>query len=202
MLMLKHFIDSSLVAQLVKNLPANAGDAGDVGLIPGSGRSPGIGNGNTLNYSCLGNPMGREPAGPQSMGSPKVRHDWVTEHIHTEAVSNTVPILSEKAMAPHFNTLAWKIPWTEEPGRLQSRGSLRVGHDWATSLSLFTFMHWRRKWQPTPAWWAAVYVVAQSRTGLKRLSSSRKILDQDSDTALKLLVLILFCIGGHQVGKY
>ena len=58
----------------------------------------------------------------------------------------------EKAMAPHSSTLAWKIPWTEEPGRLQSMGSRRVGHDWATSLSLslFTFMHWRRKWQPTP----------------------------------------------------
>jgi len=54
----------------------------------------------------------------------------------------------EKAMAPHSSTLAWKIPWTEEPGRLQSMGSLRVRHDWATSLSLF--MHWRRKWQPTP----------------------------------------------------
>ena len=53
-------------------------------------------------------------------------------------------------MAPHSSTLAWKIPWMEEPGRLQSMGSLRVGHDWATSLSLFTFMHWRRKWQPTP----------------------------------------------------
>ena len=51
---------------------------------------------------------------------------------------------------PHSSTLAWKIPWMEEPGRLQSMGSLRVGHDWATSLSLFTFMHWRRKWQPTP----------------------------------------------------
>ena len=66
----------------------------------------------------------------------------------------------------------------EEPGRLQSVGSLRVGHDWATSLSLFTFMHWRRKWQPTPvflpgesqgreAWWEA-----QSQTRLKRRSSS------------------------------
>ena len=53
-------------------------------------------------------------------------------------------------MAPHSSTLAWKIPWMEEPGRLQSVGSLRVGHDWVTSLSLFTFMHWRRKWQPTP----------------------------------------------------
>ena len=58
--------------------------------------------------------------------------------------------ISEKAMAPHSSTLAWKIPWMEEPSRLQSMGSLRVWHDWATSLSLFTFMHWRRKWQPTP----------------------------------------------------
>ena len=57
---------------------------------------------------------------------------------------------SEKAMAPHSSTPAWKIPWMEEPGRLRSMGSLRVGHDWATSLPLFTFMHWRRKWQPTP----------------------------------------------------
>ena len=53
-------------------------------------------------------------------------------------------------LAAHSSTLAWKIPWTEEPGGLQSRGSLRVGHDWTTSLSLFTFMHWRRKWQPSP----------------------------------------------------
>ena len=47
-------------------------------------------------------------------------------------------------------TLAWKIPRMEELGRLQSMGSLRFGHDLATSLWLFTFMHWRRKWQPTP----------------------------------------------------
>ena len=50
----------------------------------------------------------------------------------------------------HSSTLAWKIPWMEEPGRLQSMGSRRVGHSWATSLSLFTFMHWRRKRQRTP----------------------------------------------------
>ena len=56
----------------------------------------------------------------------------------------------EKAMAPDFSTLAWRIPWMEEPGRLQSMGSRRVRYNWATSLSLFTFMHWRRKWQPTP----------------------------------------------------
>ena len=70
-----------------------------------------------------------------------------------------------------------------QPGRLQSMGSLRVRHDWTTSLSLFTFMHLRRQWQPTPmflpgesqgrgAWWAAVSGIAQSRTRLKRLSSS------------------------------
>ena len=62
-----------------------------------------------------------------------------------------VPVCkSEKAMAPHSSTLAWKTPWTKEPCRLQSMGSLRVEHDWVSSLSLFTFMHWRRKWQPTP----------------------------------------------------
>ena len=55
----------------------------------------------------------------------------------------------EKAMATHSSNLAWKIPWIQEPGRLQSMGSLRVGYDGATSLSLFAFMHWRRKWQPT-----------------------------------------------------
>ena len=59
-------------------------------------------------------------------------------------------IFKGSAVAPHSSTLAWKIPWTEEPGRLWSMGSRRVGHDWATSLSLFTFMHWRRQWQPTP----------------------------------------------------
>ena len=58
--------------------------------------------------------------------------------------------LAEKAMALHSSALAWKIPWMEEPVRLQTMGSLRVGHDWATSLSLFIFMRGRRKWQPTP----------------------------------------------------
>ena len=56
----------------------------------------------------------------------------------------------EKGKATHSSTLAWKIPWMEELGGLQSMGSLRVRHDLATSPSLFTFMHWRLKWQPTP----------------------------------------------------
>ena len=50
----------------------------------------------------------------------------------------------------HSSALTWKIPWTEEPGGLQSMRSLRVGHDSVTSLSLFPFMHWRRKWHLTP----------------------------------------------------
>ena len=85
-------------------------------------------------------------------------------------------------MAPHSSTPAWKIPWTEEPGRLQSMGSLRVRHDWATSLSLFTFMHWRRKWQPTPVFMPGESRgqrslmgynpgVTKSRTRLKQLST-------------------------------
>ena len=53
-------------------------------------------------------------------------------------------------MAPHSSTFAWKIPWTEEPGRLQSMGSIQSDTTEQLSLSLFTFMHWRRKWQPTP----------------------------------------------------
>ena len=61
-----------------------------------------------------------------------------------------VPSPSPKEMAPHSSTLAWKIPRTEEPGGLPSMGSRRVRHGWVASLSLFTFMHWRRKWQPTP----------------------------------------------------
>ena len=87
-------------------------------------------------------------------------------------------------MAPDSSTLAWKIPWMEEPGGLQSMGSLRDGHNCATSLSLFTFIG---EGNGTPlqysclenpmdggAWWAAVYGFVQSRTRLKQLSSSSK----------------------------
>ena len=86
-------------------------------------------------------------------------------------------------MATHSSTLAWKIPWMEEPGRLQSTGLLRVGLDWATSLSLFTLCIGEGNGnllqcsclenpRDSGAWWAAVYGVAQSQTRLKRLSSS------------------------------
>ena len=77
-------------------------------------------------------------------------HPHIQPSVHPLNIYEYIVCTTERAMAPHSSTLAWKIPWTEEPGRLQSMGSRRVAHDWATSLSLFTFMHWRRKWQPTP----------------------------------------------------
>ena len=70
--------------------------------------------------------------------------------IFTWNIKRFLLVYLEKAMATHSSTLAWKILWTEGPGRLQSMGSQRVRHDWSTSLSLFTFMHWKREWQPTP----------------------------------------------------
>ena len=100
---------------------------------------------------------------------------------------DAITLFVEKAMTPHSSTLAWKIPWMEEPGRLQSMRLQRVGHDWVTSLSLFIFLHWRRKWQPTP-----VFLLGESHrwrslvgchlwghtesTWLKWLSSSSSIL--------------------------
>ena len=91
---------------------------------------------------------------------------------------------SEKALATHSSTLAWKLPRMEEPGRLQSMGSLRVRHDWVTSLSRtgegngnplqFSCLENPRD---GGVWWAAIYGVAQSRTRPKWLSSSSRWLE-------------------------
>ena len=112
---------------------------------------------------------------------------WISHSTDSLIYSYCLPIfksaIQDKSMAPHSSTPAWKITWMEEPGRLQSMGSQRVRYDGATSLSFFTFMHWRRKWHPLQcsslenprdggAWWAAIYGVTQSQTQLKRLSSS------------------------------
>ena len=153
---------------------------GDLGLIPGLGRSTGEGHGNPLLYSCLENLQGQRglagyiPWGGKESDTTEwlSTHDILNSRVHQHIISlfslkwfftcfaiqpfpssqlyKLINNLSEKAMVPHSSTLAWKIPWAEEPGRLQSMGSLRVRHDWATSLAPFTFMHWRRKWQPTP----------------------------------------------------
>ena len=89
----------------------------------------------------------------------------------------------EKAMAPHSSTLAWKLPWTEEPGRLQSMGSKKL--DTTERIHFHFLLSCIGEGNGNPlqcsclenprdggAWWAAVYGVTQSRTRLKRLSSS------------------------------
>ena len=137
------WVTDTPVCAVVKNPLASAGDTGS---ILGLGRSPGKGNGNPFHYSRLGNPMDRGVRRAAAHGVTKSRTHL---SMHTLIMSNYVSKM-EKVMAPHSSTLAWKILWTEKPGRLQSMMSRRVGRDWAISLSLFTFMHWRRKWQPTP----------------------------------------------------
>ena len=94
----------------------------------------------------------------------------------SEVIDISPSNLVEKAMAPHSSTLPWKIPWTEEPRRLQSMGLLRVGHDSVTSLSLFTFMHWRRRWWPTP-----VFLPGESQ-GRRSLVGCRQWGCAESDT--------------------
>ena len=116
---------------------------------------------------------------------------------------------TEKAMAPHSSTLAWKIPWTEEPGRPQSMGSLRVRHNWATSLSLFTFMHWRGNGKPlqcsclenprdSGAWWASVYGVTQSWTQLKWLSRGQKWNETEISAVWSLPFRVCWGRGGKE----
>ena len=135
----------SQVVLVVKNSPANAGDTRDADQKDPIERGMAI-------HSCIlawRIPWTEETGGLWSIGSQsQTRLKWLSTHMND--YTQYYILYSEKAMAPHTSTLAWKIPWTEEPGGLQSMGSLRVRHDWATSLSLFTFMLWRRKWQPTP----------------------------------------------------
>ena len=92
-------------------------------------------NGNPLQCSCLENPR---DGGAWWAAIYGVVQSWTWLK---QLSSSSISTFPEKATAPHSSTLAWKIPWTEEPGGLQSMGSRRVGHDWETALSLFTFMH-------------------------------------------------------------
>ena len=89
--------------------------------------------------------------GKETEGSEIIRKQLRSIYTKVHLISKPMLfLLITILMALHSSTLAWKIPWAEELGRRQSMGSLRVRHDWATSLSLFTFMHGRKKWQPTP----------------------------------------------------
>ena len=102
---------------------ASAYNAGDLGSIPELGRSPGEGNGNPLQYSCLENSMDRGGWWATVHGvakSPTRLGDFtLTFHFHA----------LEKEMATHSSVLAWRIPGMGEPGGLPSMGSHRVGHD-------------------------------------------------------------------------
>ena len=143
---------------MVKILPANARDLRDPGSIPELGKSPGGGHSNPLQYPCLENPMDRG-AWTVTIHRVTQSQTWLKQLStarpwnwqnytppRTSLVAQTVKCLPtmqetrvrslgweyalEKEMATHSSTLVWKIPWTEEPGRLQSMGSQRVGHDW------------------------------------------------------------------------
>ena len=124
----------------------SACNAGDLGSIPGFGKSPGEGKGYPLQHSGLENSMGCKVHG--------VTKNWTGLsyfHFHfTFLLIQTVKIWPqcrrpefdpwvrkidplEKGIATHFSILAWRIPWTEEPGGLLTTGSPRVSHNWATS---------------------------------------------------------------------
>ena len=137
----------------------------------------GEGSGTPLQYSCLENPMdgGAWWAAVHGVAKSQTGLSDFTFTFHFCAL--------EKAMEPHSSTLAWKIPWMEEPGRLWSMGSLRVGHDCSTSLSLSCIGEGNgnplqcsclENPRDEGAWLAAIYGVAQSRTRLKRLSGSSR----------------------------
>ena len=95
----------------MENKKESACNAGDPGLISGLGRSSGEGNGNPLQYSFLENSMDR--------GAWQATSPWGCQELD----------MTERLSLTYSSTLAWKIPWTEEPGKLQSMGSQRVGHD-------------------------------------------------------------------------
>ena len=106
-----------------KNLPANGGDARDMGSISGLGRSPGEGDGAPLQSSCLENPMdgGAWCAAVHGVVKSRTQPSDFTFTFHFHAL--------EKEMATQSSVLAWRIPGMAEPGGLPSMGSHRVGHD-------------------------------------------------------------------------
>ena len=119
----------SQVAQygaLLKNPPANVGDAEDSGLIPGSGRYTPSHQTRMIFLICIRNPT-INPQQTRRSYSPSPLHS--NPHSHTLAAH--IQTTKQEEMATHSSILAWRIPWSEEPGGLQSMGSQRVGHNWA-----------------------------------------------------------------------
>ena len=115
---------------------------------------PFITEGKLFNTQCVSGtiwsreePMARQPHNSQE---DTVKTGLIWNHWGIWLTCKCPDATHREATAPHSSALSWRIPGTGEPGGLRSMGSLRVGHDWVTSRSLFTLMHWRRKWQPTP----------------------------------------------------
>ena len=98
-------------------------------------------------------------------------------------------------MATHSSTLAWKIPWMEEPGRLQSMGPLGVGHDWATSLSLFTFhFHALEKEMATRSSVLAWRILGAGEPGGLLSMGSHRVGHDWSDLAAAAVAVYLFML--------
>ena len=140
------------MTQLVKSLPANAGESRDVGLIPESGGSPGEGNGNPVQYFCLGNLRERGAWKATVHGAQKVRHNQALSHTHglfggfpggsdskqaaameemqemwVQSLGQEDPL--EKEMETHSSILTWDIPWDRGDWGLTVHGLQRVRHD-------------------------------------------------------------------------
>ena len=135
------------VALVVKNPPANEGDVRDANLIPGSGRSPGEGHGNPLQYSCLENPMTcrawqaivhrvakswtrlKRLSTCRAWGFPSDGKESACNAGDPGLIPGSGRFPLEKGMATHSSIFAWRIPLTEDTGGPQSLGSQKVGHD-------------------------------------------------------------------------
>ena len=151
--------------QPLSKLQGFAGGSGDAGSIPESERSPGGGNGNPLQYSCLGNLVAREAWWATAHGVTKSLTRVSTGMKQTTAKPQCQKMkhsglnlknsprsawalhaghwnLLEKGMATHSSILARRIPWTEEPGVPQSLGSPRVWHDWVTNTHTWLDTPW------------------------------------------------------------
>ena len=118
----------SLLAQLVKNLPAMWETR-----VRSLGWEDRLEKGRANHSSIL---AWRIPWTVSSMGSQRVRHDWMT-------FTSIRGVSLEEGMATHSRILAWRSPWTEEPGGLQSLGSQRVRHNWSNSAGMQGCGHWR-----------------------------------------------------------
>ena len=134
--------------------------------------------------------MGMPSSAPQAGGKRSKRKEWVVPLMIIFAEDQ---FMSGEGNGTHSSSLAWKIPWTEKPGRLQLMGLRRVGHDWVTSISLFSFGEGNgnplqcsclENPRDGGIWWASVYGVAQSRTQLKRLSSSSSLCQAPTSNGL------------------